>query len=351
MAKLLSHHDKFHVHALLGLTALLHFAFRFGYLFLYRKESFSQDFTSAALLSVHILLHVTSFQFELPRNRLWTKPMIWKEFRIHNAIFAYRHLIATGLGIWFPDWWWRNPPLSSMFCKVALVLGACKAADLATDWIGDTSKRTTNAMPYPSKVARNVEQTAKWFYAKSQFAATAIAAFGPPGLSFCSAFAIEIASFLMTLVRKGIIEARTYHIIYAASLFIMFPAMVATLHSGDGDAEVAIFRVSCAAFFGVHCRMFRGWGKYRVWLLAILGGAALAGGLASLSLAPVRFLCWPGFLWSATDTLVNFWKANRNEYLYGDAHPKGKAESSENANDHDSRAASETSETPTKFSR
>ena len=77
---------------------------------------------------------------------------------------------------------------------------------------------------------------AKTFYAKSQFAATSIAApclhgfccigiccrchnleggigvmcakaFGTPSLSFCSVLAIELASLLMTLVRKGLIEA------------------------------------------------------------------------------------------------------------------------------------------------
>ena len=35
-------------------------------------------------------------------------------------------------------------------------------------------------------------------------------AFGTPSSSFCAIFAIEIASFLMTLVRKGIIEARCF---------------------------------------------------------------------------------------------------------------------------------------------
>ena len=30
------------------------------------------------------------FQFSLPERRMTQKPMIWREFRVHNAIFAYR---------------------------------------------------------------------------------------------------------------------------------------------------------------------------------------------------------------------------------------------------------------------
>lgn len=315
MARLLSDHDKFHAHAILGLASLIHFAFRFFYLFAFGKDSFSADAASAVTLGIHVVLHATSFQFDLPRNRLWTKPMIWREFRVHNAIFAYRHLVSAALGIWLPEWWWRTPSMSSTAVKVVLVLGACWAADVATDKLGNNEKRTTNAMPYPTKTAANVEQTAKWFYAKSQFAATALAAFGTPVLTFGSILAIEIASLLMTLVRKGIIESHHYHAVYAGALFIMFPAMVVTLHSSDEAATLATFRALGACFIGCELRMNHGWSKYWSWAIAIVGGTVVTSAVSQV--VDVRWPAWVGMAWSAVDTLLIFQRARNNERLYG----------------------------------
>ena len=42
--------------------------------------------------------------------------------------------------------------------QVVIVLAACKAADVASEHLGSEDARTTNAMPYPSKTAKNVEQ-------------------------------------------------------------------------------------------------------------------------------------------------------------------------------------------------
>jgi len=331
MAKLLSHHDKFHVHAILGLTALLHFFFRFAYLFGKFQDSFTPGVVSALTLGVHVLLHASSFQFALPKNRLWTKPMIWREFRIHNAIFAYRHLIGAYIGIWLPEFWWRSPGVVSILLKVALIFAACKAADVATEHAGSEDKRTTNAMPYPQKTANNVEQVAKWFYAKSQFAATSLAAFGTPSLSFLSVLAIEIASFLMTLVRKGIIETRTYHIVYAASLFIMFPAIVATLHSGDYQATVATFRALCVCFFACEMRMNYKYNKYLTWAVSIAGGCLIVEGVNRF--IDIRWAAWPGMAWSAADTLIILFKARTNERLYSNSEKAPEAENVHEAND------------------
>lgn len=277
MAKLLSHHDRYHSHAILGLLALLHFAYRFYTVLIEQRESFSPGFWSAATLLVHVFLHVLSFQFELPRNRIWTKPMIWREFRVHNAIFAYRHLVV-------------------------LVLVACKAADVTTEMIGSTEMRTTNAMPYPKSTPRPVEEMVKTFYAKSQFAATSIAAFGTPSLSFCSVLAIELASLLMTLVRKGLIEARTYHIVYATSLFAMFPCIVATLHCGDAAMEMAAFRGLMVCAVAVDLRLKHRIDKYVAWGLSIVGGHFLAEILGMVGCYKL-LIAWPGMAWSAAGTV------------------------------------------------
>jgi hypothetical protein len=300
MAKLLSHHDKFHIHGILGLTALAHFIYRFLYLFVHMEESFCPGIESAVLLGVHILLHITSFQFMLPRHRINTKPMIWTEFRVHSAIFAYRNLVTTYLGIWFPVFWWREPTAFSVVLKVAVLFATCKAADIATARFGSKDHRTTNAMPYPGGASPALIGTAKWFYAKSQFAAAALAVFGTPSLSFLSVFAIEIAAFLMTLVRKGIIEAHTYHGIYGVSLFIMFPAIVATFHGTDTSTVVPIFRALTACFVVCVMRLEHRIDKYICWATAVVVGSILAPLVPSWI---IPWIVWVGMIWSAADTL------------------------------------------------
>ena len=103
-------HDRFHLHAFLGMIALLHFAYRFGTMIFRRVDNFAPTMASAICLSVHFLLHATSFQFGLPARRTVSKPMIWPEFHVQNAIFAYRHLLCCVIGIWFPDFWYRSSP-------------------------------------------------------------------------------------------------------------------------------------------------------------------------------------------------------------------------------------------------
>eukprot|EP00931_Biecheleriopsis_adriatica_P081406 TRINITY_DN5473_c0_g1_i1.p1 TRINITY_DN5473_c0_g1~~TRINITY_DN5473_c0_g1_i1.p1 ORF type:complete len:360 (-),score=39.81 TRINITY_DN5473_c0_g1_i1:50-1075(-) len=306
MAKLFTGHDRFHIHAVLGLTALLHFCLRFAILLTSGRDSFSPCLASAGLLAVHFLLHATSFQFDLPEKRMRSKPMIWREFRVHNAIFAYRNLVCAVLGIWLPDWWYRaGLSFSAFTVKIGVLCMTCWAAEKATERLGSKEDRTTNAMPYPDGVPKNVEATIKKFYAKSQFAASALAAFGTPMLSFGSVFAIEIASFLMTLVRKGKIDSWAYHAAYAASLFIMFPALVATLYfSGDPEAEMATFRALIVMRFAVDLRIKYRFSRYAMWVLSSAVGCIVAAGMAGImSTLGIKVLALCGMLWSVMDTL------------------------------------------------
>lgn len=308
MAKLLSHHDRFHVHALLGLSALIHFFLRFFWLFVFGEETFLPNAASAVGLTIHFLLHATSFQFHLPRNRQWSQPMIWKEFRVHNAIFAYRNLIGAALGCFAPVWWLHSPwSVTSWLAKTLLVFVTMRAADWGTDTFGSTEKRTTNAMPYPPSVSPDVQQFIKRFYAKAQFVATALAVCGTPVLAFGSVLAIEIASFLMTLVRKGFLSAAGYHILYSLSLFIMFPAMFVALHRGDEGVVLSTWRSFAVATISTTLRLGRlerPWGKYAAWGAAIAPGI-VAGELIAHYVNPLP-LCWMGALWSMFDTAQEY---------------------------------------------
>eukprot|EP00443_Scrippsiella_acuminata_P048896 CAMPEP_0115303054 /NCGR_PEP_ID=MMETSP0270-20121206/70711_1 /TAXON_ID=71861 /ORGANISM="Scrippsiella trochoidea, Strain CCMP3099" /LENGTH=206 /DNA_ID=CAMNT_0002721021 /DNA_START=472 /DNA_END=1092 /DNA_ORIENTATION=+ len=187
-----------------------------------------------------------------------------------------------------------------------------KAADMATEACGSRDKRTTNAMPYPEGTPEHVEKFVKRFYAKAQFAATALAVFGTPVLAFGSVLAIEIASFLMTLVRKGIASSKIYHGVYSASLFIMFPAMFVTLHCADDLTVQSTFRAMVVAAVPTTLRMGRlekPWSKYSSWAIGIPTGV-LAAEVALQFVNPV-FVAWLGALWSMGDTIQEFFLAKQ----------------------------------------
>lgn len=308
MTRLFTHHNKLggYVHGILGATALLHFVYRFMFFFMrHGKESMTPTDTTALLLLVHVALHATSFQFALPSRRNFTKPMIWREFRAHNAIFAYRNILGAALGIWAPDWWWRDElSVSAVVAKLCLVLGTNWAADVVTNRLGCRMDRTTNAMPYPKKTDATFELTAKYFYAKSQFSATALAVFGQPTMSFCAVLAIEMASFLMTLTRKGMIQAQTYHLCYGACLFIMGPACLVSQLAADPAHGRVLFRMLATTGFAVRLRMRYRLSKYVTWSASIIFAGWIAAGAVMWAVPDhYHYIGVMGMVWGLLDTL------------------------------------------------
>lgn len=115
--------------------------------------------------------------------------------------------------------------------------------------------------------------------AHCQFGATAYACFAPPGLCFICVLAIEIASFLMTLVRKNKITSGAYHVAYGAALAIVWPLSVYALlfaPSADGSLERALFTaggcVACASNLRLRARL----SKYLCWCCGLAVGILLA---------------------------------------------------------------------------
>jgi hypothetical protein len=81
MAHLLTHHDKYHVHALLGLAALLHFLLRYTMLFAC-GDAFANDrmfcFNVLSVL-LHSALPLSALPLPIPQARNFSAPMIWQE--------------------------------------------------------------------------------------------------------------------------------------------------------------------------------------------------------------------------------------------------------------------------------
>lgn len=179
---------------------------------------------AAACLLPHALLSLSSLIFRtVPQERVVGQPMIWKEYRVHNIVFGVRSVVASFLA-WLSYYAGHAPPIRRL-----AVVGSC-AAVLLANWAADQGtarlrvnnlESTTATMPYWEGCSVETQRRFKRFYAYCQFMATlACVAVGNPAWGLAVLLAIQLASLLMTLVRKGIISARAYHIGYTISLIM-----------------------------------------------------------------------------------------------------------------------------------
>lgn len=227
MARLFSkHHDRYHVHKTLGFLVLLNFAYR-GTLLVVKGNAFVYDSTRTLWLSMllHVLLHVSSFEFSLPQRRNPLAPMIWPAYRAHNAVFAIRNVVGALVLMSYPVDYSRDSPWASRAAaRTAFVWLSMGLADLAS-WYYSQGEATTRGMPYPRSTRESSLRVIKSFYMQCQFHATLLSV-TDPSLSFMSVLPIELASFAMTLARKQKISSLQWHLVYSISLWSLYAFML-----------------------------------------------------------------------------------------------------------------------------
>jgi len=278
MAHLISKHDPYHVHKTLGLLGILNFLFRVVYHFVYGYTFGDQEsrVTLFGSLAVHTGLSVTALLLPLPVRRMFTKPMIWPEFRLHNIVFALRHVIATFFIVSGVHSYVTSHGVgATLLYRLAIVLIPCAVADIVTTKYGDLEKRTTNAMPYPKRSLVEHQVATKAFYAGSQFMATAMAATDDADAAFWPVLAIQLAAFCMTLVRKGILDSHHYHLIYSVAL--LMPSMMFFRSSLEGNkTNVYNFMMwSLIGYVTKEVRLRTGINKYFLWMMAVFSSMVL----------------------------------------------------------------------------
>lgn len=135
-------------------------------------------------------------------------------------------------------------------------------------------------MPYPPGVSAVQIRAAKKFYAACQFGATSYSVFAPPDISFACVLAIEIASLLMTLVRKNKISSTSYHAVYSLCLAMLWPMTIRAALADDDCGSLhtvgALFVAVCAVSAASTLRLGLRWSKYTTWGVALPAGV-LAG--------------------------------------------------------------------------
>jgi cytochrome b involved in lipid metabolism len=257
------------VHKYLGIYVLGHFLYR------YAKALSAKDPTALlgtatpvpimlCFLLPHAMLSLSSFLFHVPAERVVGKPMIWKEYRGHNIVFAFRSIVCVilaSVGLAFGHI--RGVRQVTMIASLATVLLTARIADEASArWRVNSQESTTATMPYWDGCTAERQRQFKTFYAISQYGATlACLATSNPFWPFMVLLPIQLVSFQMTLVRKGFMSVKFFHYMYSASLVLGF--LISLKHYAVTDM------VQIPLSFGVAIALFwlrtLGVNKYLLW--------------------------------------------------------------------------------------
>jgi len=268
MESLITYQDgKFgHLHKTFGIVALAHFVHQFVTFFQTRAMAF--DERTWMYVAFHLMLSWSSFIFHLPVVRSEKAPMIWPEFRAHSILFATRSIVAM---------WLTMNGVSTPWTRHTNVMATMALADLATKYYKVTVT-TMRDMPFPDWVTQKTRDRVNLYYSVSQVLATAGLLFSPSmERALFVLFPIQIAAFLMTLVRKGMLSPLGWHVLYAAALGLNY------LHGALArDNLPVVFYIGSLLFCVLRFR-YR-WNKYLLWgLIGLAQNGILQNMLWSVS--------------------------------------------------------------------
>ena len=203
--------------------------------------------------------------------------MIWREYLGHNAAFAFRSILCcwlASIGLAYGQHSQRIRHVTTI-ASTLVVLATCRLADEVTNrWrVSSSAESTTATMPYWEGCSLRTQKRFKKFYALSQYGATmACLACSNPFWPFMTLLPIQLASFQLTLVRKGFLSTRAFH--YAYSVTLVLPWIWSMAHYGiTGMIDIPLSFVFTAAVFAI--RML---GVNKYWLWAAVSAARIVAG-------------------------------------------------------------------------
>ena len=213
--KLITYEDSLHLHKILGGIILLNYSYRYIYYAYYNNMNIKSNF-DLYLLFLHGLLSTSSLVFHVSNVRNQQQPMIYAEYRIHSIIFAIRSVCCC-----FIHYYNYNYKYIIFVCSSTLVL-----TDIVTNYYNSFNKtikngKTMRNMPFDKSIDVIKQNEIITMQSYHQIGAT-LFMFGNIDTAFSPMFAIQIAAFLMTLVKKNIINAKVWHFIYTLSLWINY---------------------------------------------------------------------------------------------------------------------------------
>ena len=162
MAKLFTHHDRYHVHKILGLLVLLHYIYRFA--LLYRcGDAFpppnmeSPHWASSAGVILHGLLSWSSLLLPLPTKRNFNAPMVSHVGRPHT----WQYIIASMLTHSLTHLFWNL--LIAITCLLPFLPSPADMAGIsAAQHHLRHAARRRHTRNYKRLVARRAQLSAAW---------------------------------------------------------------------------------------------------------------------------------------------------------------------------------------------
>lgn len=208
--KLSTNEDSSFLHKYLGGICLINFIYRFYAYFYYGNMKIDNSF-ALFLVGVHGILSTSSLIFHIPSIRNPSKPMIYPEFRLHSIIFALRSVF-----ICFQYYYKLHYIYPILTCFITMA-----GADLITFTYNEKGKngKTMRNMPFDNNISSEKQSEITYMHSIMQIGATTYM-LGNIDTAFSPLLAIQLAAFLMTLVRKSIIDAITWHSIYSITLWV-----------------------------------------------------------------------------------------------------------------------------------
>lgn len=230
--KLMTKEDPYHMHKTVGFICLLNYAYRY-YLLIRYGSMYLDNHRAAILVVYHVILSGSSLVFHIPANRNKSAPMIYPEYRLHSILFAFRSAVCYFLT-------WFESPIEYKFavCYLTMILADTVSAIYQTP---DKLNTTMRNMPFDSRIREEDQRQITMMQSSQQIGAT-LYMFGNLDSCFSPMFAIQIAAFLMTMVRKNIIDSNTWHIVYNIALWINGMCFY-SLPMGFIFADVVLFNV------------------------------------------------------------------------------------------------------------
>ena len=214
--KLNTKEDSLYLHKILGVIVLINFVYRYIYFYSNGHMNFKNNW-DLYILFLHGLLSVSSLVFHIPKLRNPLQPMIYPEYRLHSIVFALRSVICCIVYYFYISNNY-NYKFIIVVCGSTMV-----AADIITLWFNPSGKNgsTMRNMPFDKSISIEDQNKITFMHSYSQIGAT-LFMFGNIETAFSPLFAIQIAAVLMTMVRKGIIDAYMWHLMYSLCLWINY---------------------------------------------------------------------------------------------------------------------------------
>lgn len=208
--KLVTKEDPYFIHKILCVISFCNFVYRY-YLLLSYGQMMMTSPIDIALITCHGALSASSLIFHIPKKRHAALPMIYPEFRLHSIAFGLRSVVCC-----FIDYYGNEYKL---YYKMAACIGTMVVADAITKAHAEPGDTTMRAMPFALSTTVQERNKITRFHSNSQIFATLFMLYNME-TAFSPLFAIQIAAFLMTMVRKGLINPNTWHILYSLALMI-----------------------------------------------------------------------------------------------------------------------------------